>query len=241
MNVHGAGKRARRHKKVGVQGGDASYAKPALRFFRLGLRGLFNLAFRVRVEGVENLPKGQAIICANHLGWADPFLALLYFPVEPRIYVVGEREVAQISSFRNRMLDWLEVMVSLDRERPREALEVVRDVLKRGGSVLLFPEGHLGEREGELLELKHGAAHLSTLTGYPLVPAGLTGTSELWLGRRLTVRVGRPIKPATFEGDTRDKIRSMTASLDAAMRELLTGDKQRARWKPLRRWLTKLL
>ncbi|HKP51440.1 MAG TPA: lysophospholipid acyltransferase family protein [Chloroflexia bacterium] len=224
-----------------VQQGDASRARLPLRLFRLVVKGLFCLAFRVRVRGLEKLPPGPAILCVNHLGWADPFLPLLFFPVEPRIYVVGEKEVAHISTFRNRVIDKLEIMVSLDRDKPREALETMQDVMRRGGSVLIFPEGKLGEEEGALHELKHGASHLSVVSGYPLVPVGLTGTQELWLRRKLTVRVGKPIYSSQADGDMRDKIRAGTATLDASMRTLLPGDHERARVKLLRRWLTKLL
>jgi 1-acyl-sn-glycerol-3-phosphate acyltransferase len=224
-----------------VQRGDVSRARLGVKVFRLVVRGLFRILFRVHVEGREKLPQGQAIICANHLGWTDPFLVILYLPLEPRIYVMGEREVAHISRFRNRVLNWLQVMVPLDRDKPREALETIQDLLRRGGSVLLFPEGQLGQREGELLELKPGAAHISALSGYPIVPVGLTGPSELWVGRRLAVRIGSPIAPGDFEGNTRDKARAMTVALAGAMHALLPGDSQRARWKPLRRWLTKLL
>jgi 1-acyl-sn-glycerol-3-phosphate acyltransferase len=212
-----------------------------LRLFRLVVKSLFRFFFRVRVVGLENLPPGQAIICPNHLGWADPFLPLLFFPVEPRIYVVGKRDVAYISAFRNRLLDKLEIMVSLDEDKPREALDVMQDVLQRGGSLLIFPEGRLGETEGGLHDLKHGAAHLSVVSGYPLVPVGLTGTKELWLRRTLTLRVGKPIYASQTEGDMRDKIRAGTVALEASMRALLPGDHEHARVKLLRRWLTKLL
>ena len=33
----------------------------------------------------------------------------------------------------------------------------------------------------------------------PILPVGLTGTKQLWLRRRLTMRVGKPISPAEFE------------------------------------------
>lgn len=228
-------------KRLHVQKGNASRARMPLRLFRLVVKSLFRFFFRVRVVGLENLPPGQAIICPNHLGWADPFLPLLFFPVEPRIYVVGKRDVAYISAFRNRLLDKLEIMVSLDEDKPREALDVMQDVLQRGGSLLIFPEGRLGETEGGLHDLKHGAAHLSVVSGYPLVPVGLTGTKELWLRRTLTLRVGKPIYASQTEGDMRDKIRAGTVALEASMRALLPGDHEHARVKLLRRWLTKLL
>jgi 1-acyl-sn-glycerol-3-phosphate acyltransferase len=227
--------------EAAIQMGDARRAGLPLKLFRALLRLLFKLVFRVRVEGLGNLPKGQAILCANHLGWTDPFLVLLYLPLDPRVYVLGEREVAHISRFRNRMLAWLQVMVPLDRGNPRAALDTVAGVLARGDSVLVFPEGSLGKEEGVLLPLKAGSAHIAAHSGYPLVPIGLTGTSELWVGRHPHLRIGSPIDPADYEGDARDKARAMTPVLESRMRALLPGDRQHARFKPLRRWLTNLL
>jgi 1-acyl-sn-glycerol-3-phosphate acyltransferase len=204
------------------------------------VRGLFRLFFRVKVVGLSNLPSTLVLICANHLGWADPFLVLLFFPVEPRIYVLGLDPTA-VSGFRTRVVSALEVMVALDRDKPLKALRTSEDVLKRGGSLLVFPEGGtLGAEEGTLLELQHGAAHLSQVSGIPILPVGITGTKELWLRRTLTVRIGKLIQPTGFEGDMRSRVHSMTAYLSRAMRVLLPGDHDHPRFKPLNRWLTKL-
>jgi 1-acyl-sn-glycerol-3-phosphate acyltransferase len=227
--------------EVHIQQGAASTAGWHIKAFRLLIRTLFHLFFRVRIKGLKNVPSTPAIVCANHLGWADPFLILLFFPVEPRVYILGQEDVREISGFRKRVINWLEIMVPLDLEKPLQALRIMKDVLQRGGSLLIFPEGHLGEREGELLELQHGASHLSLTTGAPLVPVGLTGTQDLWLRRKLVMRVGKPIYPAEFEGATRARMHAMTARLDKEMRALLPGDRERARVKLLRRWLTKLL
>ena len=48
---------------------------------------------------------------------SDPLLVLLFFPLEPRVYVLGEQEVKYISGFRTKVIDWLEVMVMLDVAR----------------------------------------------------------------------------------------------------------------------------
>ena len=227
--------------EVHIQQGAASTARWHIRAFRFLIRSLFHIFFRVRVRGLKNVPSTPAIICANHLGWTDPFLVLLFFPVEPRVYILGQEDVREISGFRKWVINWLEIMVPLDLEKPLQALRIMKDVLQRGGSLLIFPEGHLGEREGELLELQHGASHLSLTTGAPLVPVGLTGTQDLWLRRKLVMRVGKPIYPAEFEGATRERMHAMTARLDKSMRALLPGDREKARVKLLRRWLTELL
>lgn len=219
---------------------DMGRARLPIKIVALFVRVLFRAFFRVRVRGLENVPDGPYIACANHLGWADMFLALLFLPVEPRIYVVGERQVESISRSRTRIIRWLGIMIALDRAKPREAVGTMEDVLRRGGSLLLFPEGLLGSVEGSIHTLQHGAAHLSVLSGAPILPVGLTGTSELWLRRKMIMRIGQAIEPHAFEGDARARTRAMTGALEAAMRKLLPGDRDRARVKLLRRWLTGL-
>lgn len=228
-------------KEEHLQQGNASTANWYVRAFRIVVRAIFLALFSVRVIGKQKIPRTPVIICANHLGWADAFLVALFFPVEPRVYIMGEEDVKYISSFRRRVIDSLEVHVMLDRSKPLHALRTMEDILKRGGSILLFPEGHLGTREGGLLELHHGAAHTSIMTGVPLLPVGLTGTSDLWLRRKLIMRIGSPISPADFPGSTRERMHEMTGTLTLKMCALLPGDRQRARVKPLRGWLTKLL
>lgn len=223
-----------------LQQGNAATPNLYIRVFRVIVRAIFRVFFRVRVIGLENIPRAPVIICANHLGWADTFLVMSFFPVKPRVYVLAEQEVKDISQFRRRMIDSLEIMVMLDRRKPVQALRVMEDVLKRGGSLLIFPEGKLGTEEGKLQPLQGGAAHASIVTGTPLLPIGLTGTRELWLRRGLTLRIGKTISPAQFDGDTRARMHNMTDRLSAAMSALLLGDKERARVKLLRRWLTKL-
>ena len=219
-----------------------AHAGIGIKAFRTMLRLLFRALFRVRVEGAANVPKSPVIVCANHLGWTDPFLVLLCLPVEPRIYVLGEEEVKEISWFRKLMIERLRVMIPLDRGKPMEALRTMKGALRRGGSLLIFPEGQLGTEEGQLLPLQKGAAHVSVQSGVPLLPVGLTGSSRLWLRRRLIVRVGRPIEPGQLaEGTAHERVDALTDGLTEEMQALLPGDKNMARIRLLEKWLTKLL
>lgn len=232
---------ANEQRAVRLQRGDARRAPWRVRAARLGIQTLFRLLFRVRVIGREHFPAQAAIVAANHLGWTDAFLIVMFLPVEPRIYVLGERAGVVQNDFRNTFLNVFEVMIPLDRDRPLEAIRTMADVLRRGGSLLIFPEGNLGTEEGTIQPLQPGAAHVSLMTKSPIVPIGFTGTQELWLRRTLTMRIGPPLDPARFpEGNLRARINALTAALDAAMRDLLPGDTARPRWKPLRDWLTHL-
>lgn len=230
-----------RRGRVHLQQGDVRKASLGIKAFRLILRSIFSLFFRIRVHGTKNIPRRPAIICFNHLGWSEVFVVLLVFPMEPRIYVIGHEHVSELSGFRHWLVDKLQIMIPIDLSKPFQALRTSENLLKRGGSLLISPEGKLGDREGGLLPLQLGAAHASVTTSVPLVPVGLTGTKELWLRRTITLRVGKPLYPQHFAGETRERVRAMTAELERSMRTLLPGDHERARVKLLRQWLTNLL
>jgi 1-acyl-sn-glycerol-3-phosphate acyltransferase len=224
-----------------IQQGNAAKSSLYVRAFRIVVRATFMVLFRVRILGLKNVPTTHTIVCINHLGWTDVFLVLLFFPVEPRIYVMGEAEVKDISAFRRWVINSLQVFVMLDRSKPVLALRTMEDVLRRDGSILICPEGRLGAQEGQLQPLQPGAAHTGVITGVSLLPVGLTGPSQLWLRRTLVVRIGKPIEPVEFQGSSRERTHAMTDRLSIEMQRLLPGDKEKPRIKLLQRWLTKLL
>jgi len=207
---------------------------------RLIARAIFVCLFRVRVIGLENVPKTSYIACVNHLGWAEGFMVILFFPTEPRFYGLGERQVMERSRFRRWFFKQVDVLIPLERDKPREAIRVMEAVLKRGGALGMAPEGTLGAQEGTISELQEGAAFLSVRTGVPLLPVGATGTLELWLRKKLTLRVGRPIDPNEFVGASHTRVQAMTARLTEELRALLPGDDPMPRVKLLRTWLTNL-
>ena len=227
-------------RRVAVQPGAAAPAPWYIKLLWGLARSLFRLVFRVRVIGLEHVPSTPSIICLNHLGWAEPLLTLFFLPVEPRVYGLAEAVSVLRSAWRVRLIRTLAVMIPLDRAQPVAALRVMADVLGRGGSLLLCPEGHLGTQEGELLPLEPGAAHLSLRTGVPLLPVGATGTRDLWLRRTLTLRIGPPIAPPANVTHRRAAVDALTVQLDHDMRALLPGDLEQPHHKPLHNFLTHL-
>ncbi len=113
-----------------------------IRMRRLCLRyGMWILGFRVRRSGMSvaqaNSLEGALFVC-NHRSWSDPMIALIYLnaiPVskaEVRDYpVIGKgMEFAGILYLRRR------VVASL-----KEVRHSIYEYLRKGGSILLFPEG----------------------------------------------------------------------------------------------------
>lgn len=210
------------------------------KIFRAVCRAIFLCVFRVRVIGLEHVPQTPYIACVNHLGWAEGIMVMLFFPTAPLLHALGERDVMERAAWRRWLWRQIPIFLPLDRDKPREALRMMQDVLEHGGALGLAPEGKLGTQEGTIGALQDGAAYLSSRTGAPLLPIGATGTLELWLWKKLTLRVGEPLMPESVTGDSRTRTRALTAQLDAALRALLPGDAPQARHKPLRDFLTKL-
>jgi long-chain acyl-CoA synthetase len=208
--------------------------------FRLFARTVFGCLFRVRIVGQRNLPATPAILCSNHLGYADLFVPLFYLPTKPLIHVVGEEHVKHVSRFRNWLIDHLNIMVPVDRSKPLEALYTMVDVLQADGSLLMYPEGIVSHTEGALQPLQEGAAHAAILANVPLVPVGITGAAELWFRKPLTLRLGPPIHPAAFAGDLDTRRAAMTQQLTTRMRALLPGEPPYRGRKLLQQWLTHL-
>ena len=121
---------------IRLQEGDMRRATWQLRAFRLGVRAIFLLLFRVRITGWENLPERNAIMCINHLGWTEGFMTLLFLPVEPRIYGLGERQVAYIAPWRTKIINWLAIFIPLDRDSPRQALATSSSSELRGATYI---------------------------------------------------------------------------------------------------------
>jgi 1-acyl-sn-glycerol-3-phosphate acyltransferase len=211
-------------------------AQPLFRIVRAVAIPLFHAVFRLELHGRENIPDTAYVLIGNHLGWMDAMSLMLLFPAEPRIHVLAD----PTSMMRNKPL-WFLVrhaggIVPVDRaQRDHSVLFAqVRKCLDRGGVVALFPEGDVGPAEGQLLPFKRGFARFAVDGHVPVLPVGLSGMRELWLGKRLRVFAGKPI---ATDARTMDEV---LKSGQDAVAALLPEYRDPGGRKPLRRWLTGL-
>jgi 1-acyl-sn-glycerol-3-phosphate acyltransferase len=208
------------------------------RIARLVIGPLYRLLFRLRVTGRALVPRaGPYVLVSNHLNWLDPFTLLLAFPSEPRLHFLADPE----NLVKNRWHWWIVrqvggyVPVDMRRHGDRLLFHQVGRALDAGAVVAIFPEAAYGPREGELLAFKKGFAHFAIEAAVPVLPVALTGTKDLWLRKRIELRVGAPI---ASDGMTVDGLVEVTR---ARMAELLPPYVEPPGWKPLRRRLTRLL
>jgi 1-acyl-sn-glycerol-3-phosphate acyltransferase len=99
--------------------------------------------------------------------------------------------------------------------------------LKRGRSLLIFPEG-TRSIDGHVAEFKKGAAILAVELGVPIVPIGIRGSFEAWpRGGRFRLHpiefhFGDPIDPKGF-GASADPYSALTERLREDVKAL-AGD-----------------
>ena len=179
---------------------------------RLAVRLLAGCMYRVRVEGVENVPPGGALVVANHVSWADGVLLGLACPRHPRM-------VAYAKYFDSPWLGWFGrlgriIPIGATRKSMAESIRAAREALHQGELVGIFPEGGIS-RTGEIQEFRPGFLSILKDTGAPVVPAylgGLWGSifsfergRFFWKWPRrwpypVTIRFGRPIpQPESVE------------------------------------------
>jgi 1-acyl-sn-glycerol-3-phosphate acyltransferase len=150
----------------------------------------FNILFRLKVEGLENLPKSNFIIISNHNSYLDALVIMAIVP--KKIHVIALRSLYKIPWLRwfLRVLEALPIGSS-----SAKAIEL----LTNNKIVGLFPEGGISS-DGKLKEFRRGAALLALKTGRPIVPCAILGTYEAFpinakfiKPRPIKVKIGEPI------------------------------------------------
>jgi acyl-[acyl-carrier-protein]-phospholipid O-acyltransferase/long-chain-fatty-acid--[acyl-carrier-protein] ligase len=142
--------------------------------------------YRVRVEGLENLPRrGGALLISNHVSFVD-WLLLMAAADRPVRFLMGKDYYDKL---------WVRPFASVPRVipippeiRPREVIQALRDcgrAIQNGDVVCIFAEGSL-THTGEMRPFRRGFEHMmkgamaapNSGSAMPvIVPAALIG---LW-------------------------------------------------------------
>jgi 1-acyl-sn-glycerol-3-phosphate acyltransferase len=181
------------------------------------------LLFDVRIEGRQNIPKGNCIVVANHLSWIDHLLVMTVLPIEPRPYLVGASQSIS-SPFKAWLLNTLGGVIPFERGADyvgKDTLARPLQVLECGASLVLFPEGDVSKEEGKLLPLRSGIGHFAMRADYPIVPIALSGVRELYWRKPIRVIIGKPFRVRVEEKNRRAAIDSAVRQVDTVLRDLV--------------------
>jgi 1-acyl-sn-glycerol-3-phosphate acyltransferase len=195
---------------------------------RVGRLVLRLLGLRVRVDGLEHVPRtGAAVLAANHVSFLD-FLLLGLVGEERggrRVRFLARHDlwkVAPVGWLMDRMGH-----IPVDRDAPAHAYLRARAALRRGELVGIFPEAGVS-RSFTVRALMPGAAALAAETGTPLVPVVLWGGQRIWTARsrpvlRRHVPVSVAVGPRLPEGGVGERTellgRTLQGMLDGVQAE----------------------
>jgi 1-acyl-sn-glycerol-3-phosphate acyltransferase len=158
--------------------------------------------FRVRAEGLDTWPGAPFQLATNHHSGWDPLLVLAISPLRPRVTWFGPKEVDFSRGLRNRVMGFFGGMIPFNPSKTNlgSSVRAVQRVFDAGGVLAIATEGTLGFRESELLPLQDGATVFAALSGVPVVPCAIVGSSTMWFRKEIVVRFGDPI-PVARGGD----------------------------------------
>ncbi|MDX1608001.1 MAG: lysophospholipid acyltransferase family protein [Candidatus Spechtbacterales bacterium] len=182
-------------------------------FFRIFLN------YRVIYEdkSIKNLKRNKAVlIVSNHVTYLDPFLVGAVFPINSRVYPIRWLTKAKVFSFPIAGL-FVRLYGSLRVERGigiENSLKEAINILKKGGSVGIFPEGRLIKNR-KLSKAKRGVAYLACKTDPLIIPVRIDGMENITIKeiitrkRAVTIYVGKSFRiPKECE-----KLEEMSASI----------------------------
>lgn len=153
------------------------------------LRSLTRALWRVKFEGIENIPAEEGLIIAsNHQSYIDPFLISL--PIKrPLRYLAWNVAMGwPVVGRAMRLLGaWPLQLEGSDPATIRRSLQWLR----AGGAVMIFPEGGRGKPDGSMIRFKAGAVRIALEAKVPILPITIRGANEVWPAGKYVPRLGK--------------------------------------------------
>jgi 1-acyl-sn-glycerol-3-phosphate acyltransferase len=155
-----------------------------------------------RSYGTERIPRnGPVVLCFNHFSWLDPWAMGITCP--RTIYYVAKQE-AHATPLMGPFIRLFGTLPVRRGESDREAVRLMREVVRRGDALGMFPEGTRQKREPGVVQ--PGAAMVAIQEGVSVVCGAIHGTQDWRLGnfRPVSVAFGEPLDlsahPRTSKG-----------------------------------------
>ncbi|MCP4676879.1 MAG: 1-acyl-sn-glycerol-3-phosphate acyltransferase [Deltaproteobacteria bacterium] len=188
-------------------------------------QALWIASLRVTVKGLENIdPQKTYIICANHLSLID--IPLLFAVLPFRVRFLAKRGLFYIPIFGWSL--YIAGFIPVDRgitSKARRSIERGARRIKRGPSLIVFPEGTRSSIDG-VNRFKSGAFTMAIRSSVPVLPVAIRGTFDVVPKTSLkvvpgpvNVIIGEPISTDMLKMKDKESLRKETQSAVEAMFE----------------------
>lgn len=194
---------------------------------RLIAKGFFWLWGNPTIVGRANIPdSGPLILVANHTSLLDGFLLAAFWPHRLTFLSAAYLFKMPVVSTLLRGVGAIPVQNQAgDLSGIRTALQVLRS----GGVLALFPEGHVGTG-GNLGSFQTGWAYLALKAGAPVVPVAIKGTERILpMGAsfprrsRIYVQIGAPLVLERAQRPRQQTLAALNLTLVSRMEQMLNG------------------
>ena len=201
------------------------------RILKSGIALAFGILADVKINGLENLPKGgPLIVVGNHFHFLDPlmFIHLLPYPTE----FVGGAKMPNAPSATHFLQKLFGVIPTARGTVSRDTLYGAESILKQNGVLGIFPEG--GSWATVLRPPRPGTAFLAWRSGARILPIGIDGSVGFFnhIGKRrapVTLNIGEPFGPFTSASNgrpSREELDEMGHVIMRRIAELIPPEKR---------------
>jgi len=146
-----------------------------------GPRILSHWGVRVERTGETGIPQGGVLFVSNHDGYGDIPAFMMAIP-EKQFGFIAKDELTKIPIFSKWIVRIRSLMIL--RDDPRVALKVFaegEDMMKRGFSLVIFPEGTRAKGQ-EMKPFAKGSLRMAFRAGAPIVPVATKGSWDCFEG-----------------------------------------------------------
>jgi len=188
-------------------------------FMKNGAKVFLKLYFRLKGEGLENLPDAPFILAPNHQSFFDGLFVAVFLKnklMKQTYFYAKEKHV------KNNVLKFMAAknnVIIMDLSDLKTSLQKMAEVLKRGKNIIIFPEG-TRTQTGEIGDFKKTFAILSRELNVPIVPVAINGAYDVlprgthfpkpW--KKINVKFLKPIMPENHSYDSlKDIVQSKVA------------------------------
>ncbi len=181
------------------------------------------VAFRMRYEGLENIPGDKGyILASNHITALDPLFVAGKVPGQ--LHFLAKAEL-----FKNAVIGWLlRHLNAICIERGKGDAEPLDEAKRRiglGGIFAIFIEG-TRSKDGKPQRPRSGVALVSARTGADILPCAVVYGKKLSFRSVVTVRYGKLIKNGALGLDLNSPatLRQAAKTVMAEIVALIEGD-----------------
>ena len=130
----------------------------------------YAFGIRTKTTYLTNLNiQNNYIICANHKSYLD--ILLMYLIIDHDFAFLGKSEILRYPVIRIFFKRGIDIPVFRGhRIKAAQCIELAKKEIKRGRSIVVFPEGGWDNAETEMRKFKNGAFKLAIETGCAILP-----------------------------------------------------------------------